>query len=262
VEQLGDATVQVTMYWQVEHGRTPLSAVYTIYGSGDVVVACDFMARQEMVRFGMMADIPGEYDRMTWFGRGPHETMWDRKSGAAIGIYADWVENLTHDNVRPQENGNRTDVRWATLTSEQGDGLLVADVGGTHLSVSARPYTQDDLAEAGHIHELPRRESVTLCIDYRQRGVGGDVPVGSEPHKEYRLHADTHYYYSFRLSPYREGQDAKSGVQWGPRSPEPQKIAEEALRREKIAKVATIAAGVIAAAGAGAAIWLSRKRRD
>jgi beta-galactosidase len=215
-----------------------------------------------MVRLGMMADIPGEYDRMTWYGRGPHETMWDRKSGAAVGIHSDWVENLVHDYVRPQENGNRTDVRWATLTNEGGDGLLVADVGGTLLSISARPYTQDDLAEAGHIHELPRRESVTLCIDYKQRGVGGDVPVASEPHDEYRLHADTHYYYSFRLSPYRESGEAQPDVQWGARAPEPEKLSEDVLRREKIMKAASVAAGVLVAAGAGAAIWLARKRRE
>jgi beta-galactosidase len=259
VERLGDAAVQVTMQWQVKHGRSPFRTTYTIYGSGDVVVACDFAARREMVRLGMMVDIPGEYDRMTWYGRGPHETMWDRKSGAAVGVYSDWVENLVHDYVRPQENGNRTDVRWATLTNEQGDGLQVADVGGTRLSISARPYTQDDLAGATHIHELPRRETNTLCIDYKQQGVGGDVPVGSEPHEEYRLHKDTHYHYSFRLRPYREGQDAQPDAQWGPRVPEPEKIPEAVLRREKIAKAALIGAGL--ALAAGAAIWLSRNRQ-
>jgi beta-galactosidase len=258
LERLGDASIQVTVRWQVKHGRTPFQTRYTVFGSGDVVVACEFAARREMVRLGMMAEIPGEYDRMTWYGRGPHETMWDRKSGAALGIYSDWVENLVHDYVRPQENGNRTDVRWATLTNEHGDGLHVADVGGTGLSISARPYTQDDLAAATHTHELPRRETISLCIDYKQRGVGGDVPVGSEPHEEYRLHKDTHYHYSFRLRPYREGEVARPEARWGERVPEPAKGPVALLRRKKLAKAVLVGAGV--ALAAGAALWLSRRR--
>jgi beta-galactosidase len=212
--QLSDSLVQVVARWKVKYGRQPLQIRYWIYGSGDVVLACSFMPRREMIRFGMQLDIPGALDRMTWFGRGPHETMWDRKSGAPTGQYTFKVEELIHDYLRPQENGNRSDVRWAYLVDEDRIGLLVADSGGTLLDITARPYTQDDLANAEHIHDLPRRDNVTLHIDYRQRGVGGDTPVGTQPHEEFKLLPNRLYRYSFRLRPHRSGRSIGRDVDW------------------------------------------------
>jgi len=137
---------------------------------------------------------------MTWFGRGPHETYDDRKTGAAVGLYSGQVEDLIHDYVRPQENANRTDVRWLALTDEDGVGLLA--VGMPLLSVSAWPYTMEDLESAKHIHELPRRDTITVNLDYKQMGVGGDDgwTERARPHPEYRLPVKE-YTYSFCLQP-------------------------------------------------------------
>jgi len=79
--------------------------------------------------------------------------MLDRKIGAAVEIYSGYVEDLIHPYIRPQENGNRTDVRWATITNKDGFGLLISDVGGTHLNISAWPYTMEDLENAKHNYE-------------------------------------------------------------------------------------------------------------
>lgn len=155
-----------------------------------------------MVRFGMQTTIPEEFNYMTWYGRGPHETMFDRKSGAAIGIYSDYVENLIHPYVMPQENGNRTDVRWVSLTNKEGTGVLVSDVGGTNLSISAWPYTMEDLETAKHNHELTNRDFITFNIDFKQRGVGGDLPAYALLHRKYRLAENKKYRYSFFLRGY------------------------------------------------------------
>jgi beta-galactosidase len=135
---------------------------------------------------------------MTWFGRGPHESYWDRNTGAAVGLYSGLVENLIHDYVRPQENANRTDVRWVAFTDDDGFGLLA--VGMPLLYASAWPYTMEDLDKAKHIHELPRRDTVTVNLDYKQMGVGSDDgwTERARPHPEYRLPLNT-YSYSFRL---------------------------------------------------------------
>ena len=69
------------------------------------------------------------------------------------------------------------------------------------LSVSAWPYSMEDLEKAMHIHELPRRDFITLNLDYRQMGVGGDDSWGARPHPEYTLPAKP-YSYRFRLKPY------------------------------------------------------------
>jgi len=183
-------------------GKTNYRNIYTIYGSADVVVESIFDPADkklpELPRFGMQTAIPAEFDTMTWYGRGPHETYWDRKTGAAVGVYSGPVEEQIHNYVRPQENGNKTDVRWMTLTNKDGVGLLV--VGMPLLSVSAWPYTMEDLERARHINELPRRDTITVNIDYKQMGVGGDDGWGARPHPEYRLPCKP-YSYSFRLQP-------------------------------------------------------------
>ena len=177
---------------------------YTIYGSGDVVVQNDLKPESlkipEMPRLGMQMAMPGRFNKMTWLGRGPQETYWDRNTGAAVGLYSGRVEELIHDYVRPQENANRTDVRWVAFTDEDGFGLLA--VGMPLLYASAWPYTMEDLEKAKHIHELPRRDTITVNLDYRQMGVGGDDgwTERARPHPEYRLPLKT-YSYSFRLQP-------------------------------------------------------------
>jgi len=85
------------------------------------------------------------------------------------------------------------------LADNDGAGLLA--VGMPLLSVSAWPYSMEDLEKAMHINELPRRDFVTLNLDYRQMGVGGDDSWGARTHPEYTLPAKA-YSYQFRLKPY------------------------------------------------------------
>ncbi|MFO7683327.1 MAG: glycoside hydrolase family 2 TIM barrel-domain containing protein [Chloroflexota bacterium] len=275
VVQLSAGVVKVRAAWRMKNshfdklrGRHSLwETTYTVYGSGDVVVDSRFTPGRDMVRFGMMLDVAGQFRRVTWLGKGPHETMWDRQDGAAVGLYALPVEEMIHDYARPQENGNRSEVRWATLTDETGRGLLVADAGGTLLNLSARPYTQADLANAERIHQLPRRENVTLHIDYRQKGVGGDVPSGSQPHEEYRLHKDHEYRYAFRLrpvlslpkQPFWAGDTMARDKTWGlldiPAQPEP-------VARKKISWKTAVLLGVLVLINL--AVWriLAKKRSN
>ncbi|GAG80912.1 unnamed protein product, partial [marine sediment metagenome] len=192
----------INVQFDVINSEKILETIYTIYGNGDIFVENQFTPNKNMFRFGMQMSIPGDFNTMTWYGRGPHESMLDRKTGAAIGIFSGLVENLIHPYVRPQENANRTDVRWVALTNKNGDGLLISDIGGTNLSIGAWPYTMEDLENATHDHELPRRENITLNIDYKQQGVGGDIPALAVLHSEFKLKKDIPYYYSFRLKPY------------------------------------------------------------
>jgi beta-galactosidase len=83
------------------------------------------------------------------------------------------------------------------MTNKAGNGLLISDVGGTNLSVSAWPYSMENLESARHNHQLPRREFNTFNIDYKQRGVGGFWF-----HKKYRLEGNKKYSYAFLLRGY------------------------------------------------------------
>jgi beta-galactosidase len=180
--------------------------VYTVYGSGDVVL--DHHVRPSpalppLPRVGLQMLVSAEYDNFTWYGRGPHESYSDRKLGAKVGVYGGSVDDQYVPYITPQENGNKTDVRWATLTDNDGLGLLV--VGHTAgddrplLNVSVHHYTAQDLTEATHTYQLQRREDITLNLDRAQSGLGnGSCGPGVLP--QYLLQSSS-YHYSLRLRP-------------------------------------------------------------
>ena len=163
----------------------------------------------EMPRFGTILTLPGDLGQVEWYGRGPHENYWDRRTGAAVGRYTAPVSELAHPYVRPQETGTRTDTRWVAVTDGSGAGLLVT--GLPTISFSALPYTIEDL-DAGetksqrHWADLVPRDEVTLSVDYRQQGVGGDDSWGAVPHHEYTLWP-REMGFRFLVRPLRPGED-------------------------------------------------------
>jgi len=212
-KQLHSQAVEITVESSLPAGGCGYRNVYTVYGSGDVVVESSVEASKvklpNLPRFGMQMAMPGEFNTMTWYGRGPHETYWDRKTGAAVGEYSGKVAELIHNYVRPQENGNRTDVRWVSLTNKDGVGLLA--VGMPLLSVSAWPYSMWDLEKARHINEPRHSGKITVNLDYKQMGVGGDNSWGARTHPEYTLGAGA-YSYKFRLRPYTPAMGDKREI--------------------------------------------------
>ncbi|MBY9010072.1 MAG: DUF4981 domain-containing protein, partial [Candidatus Lokiarchaeota archaeon] len=201
-ERINPSVIRILVLFNIDKSELDMSIQYTIYGDGSIVIQNFIRPTTNMGRFGMQLTIRNKYDQLTWFGRGPHETMFDRKTSGALGIYSGKVGELIHNYIRPQENGNRTDVRWAALTNEEDIGLFVSDIGGTHLSISAWPYSLEDLELARHTYDLPKREFITLNIDYKQQGVGGDIPAMAMLHKKYKLRGNEDYSYTFRIKGY------------------------------------------------------------
>ena len=140
----------------------------------------------ELPRVGMQFAIPREMNAVRWFGRGPHENYQDRKSGAAIAIHQSTVNEWITPYVRPQENANRSDVRWVEFVGDDGIGLRV-EAAGLPFGVSAWPYSAADLAKATHDYQLPQRDFITVNVDGAQMGVGGDNSWGLPVLKPYRL---------------------------------------------------------------------------
>ncbi len=164
---------------------------YAFYGSGDVVVEVAFAPRQEglpeLPRFGMQMGLIGSLTDMVWFGAGPHETYGDRND-ARIGLYAGSVSSqFFADYSEPGESGNKVDVRWVVLTGDGEIGVLA--VGRPLLSVNALPFSTAALEGPKHPFEIERGDDVTLNLDLRQMGLGGDDSWGALPHAPYRLPA-------------------------------------------------------------------------
>jgi beta-galactosidase len=200
--RMGSTVVEVRVAGAFPNIESTNEVVYTVYGNGEVDVASSIQPGgtelPELPRFGMQMTVPAEFDSMTWYGRGPHESYWDRKVGAAVGVYSGSVDEQWFEYSEPQENGNKTDVRWVSLTRADGLGLEV--VGAKPIGVSARRYTTEDMERAKHTWEMERQEFIVLNLDHRQTGVGGDDSWGARTHSEYTVDAGA-YEYSFRLRP-------------------------------------------------------------
>jgi beta-galactosidase len=204
-ERVAPGVVRVTANAVVAAGDSAYRTVYTFRGDGEIEVESTFTpsgSLPDMPRFGMQMRIAGELDDVSWYGRGPHENYWDRRTGAAIGLYSAKVDDLWVRYSEPQETGNRCDVRWVTFRAADGHGLKA--VGLPRIDFSAWPFRMQELETRKHPVEIERSADITVNIDDRQMGVGGDDSWGARPHAEYRL-APAPRSYRFRLVPIRAG---------------------------------------------------------
>jgi beta-galactosidase len=206
--------VQIDVTSILEAGKSHYDSRFTILGSGDIFIENRFSPGSqnlpELPRFGMQMVLPVEFDNMEWYGRGPHESYWDRKTSVAVDLYRGKVFDQHHPYIRPQESGNKTDVRWMALTDDRGIGLLA--VGIDLLSASANHYLIHDFEngpekEQRHTIDLEKRDLITWNVDYKQMGVGGDDSWGARPHDKYTLFPQK-YTYKFRLRPFSRKKES------------------------------------------------------
>jgi beta-galactosidase/beta-glucuronidase len=147
---------------------------YTIDGNGGLRIEVHGKPQGKwpvmIPRIGLQLGLPADVDQVAWFGRGPGESYSDSKQAARIGRFACSVDDLYTPYVYPQENGNRSEVRWVGFTDRRGLGLKV--LGLPLLNFSAHRFTTEDLDKARHTYELNRREDITLNLDLAQNGLG------------------------------------------------------------------------------------------
>ena len=147
---------------------------YTIRKDGILSVQTRFVPDTTFVsslaRVGLVFEMPHSFNRVTYLGRGEHETYADRKLSGRIGIYHTDAERMFHYYVRPQATGNRTDVRWMQVSDELEKGLSVWGEKPFEFNVS--PFTDENIDAAGRINKLKRNGTVTVHLDALQSGVG------------------------------------------------------------------------------------------
>lgn len=199
--------VNIHTEFKVPGGKTPLRLDYIVHADGWIDVMYNFIPKEELIRAGLQFSVPRTLDQISWFGRGPQENYVDRCEGYPINCYTLPVEEFQHTYVRPQENANRTQVRWFTMQDDAGFGFSVHQRSSHPLNFSAWPYSMQDLEKADHIHNLPRRKNITVNIDHSQKGVGDLFTCFNGLPPEFRLPADKQYRYAFRLSPLPKQDD-------------------------------------------------------
>ena len=201
VQQLSPQVVVVRTRLNLPKVSASWETDYTVHSSGDINVDARFFPTNRSLanlpRLGMQMRMAPGYEQLRWYGCGPQETYSDRLD-ARIAVYASTVDAQVVDYSRPSEMGNKVEVRWLALTDAKGNGLLA--VGNPTLSACALHYTTDDLEGQRHLWEVPRRDFVTLNLDWKQMGIGGDDGWGTRPHEEYMIHCVPQSY-SFTLRP-------------------------------------------------------------
>ncbi|WP_433719391.1 glycoside hydrolase family 2 TIM barrel-domain containing protein [Actinoplanes sp. CA-051413] len=141
-------------------------------------------------RLGLHLAGPADLDVVEWLGDGPGEAYADSRQAVRFGRYRLRVDEMQTPYVHPQENGNRTGVRWARITAPDGNGLEIS--GHPTFELTARRWTSADLAAARHPYELKPSDRVHLNVDLGQNGLGS-ASCGPGVLPEYQLAADRAY---------------------------------------------------------------------
>ncbi len=201
-----NGTLAVNYLLQPAGIEATVNLTYVVNKDGSLTTTAHYKALTdnlpEMMRFGMLMTLPKEIDQFTWYGRGPHENYVDRNADTFMGIWQGNVREQAFPYIRPQETGNKTDVRWLTLKDNNGKGIKIR--GAQPLSVSAINYRPEDLdpgktKKQQHMSDLIPRKETVLCVDLFQRGLAGLNSWGATPLDEYRF-TDKEYKYSYTLS--------------------------------------------------------------
>ena len=206
VEKFKDRVV-VTAVRELLDAPSLYTTTYTFMADGALKVEVAWERRSEhlseLPRFGMRMILPHDHKNLLFYGRGPWENYSDRNESSFIGLYEQSTDEQLFPYVRPQESGNKTDVRWLELTDAQGVGLRIE--GLQPLSISAMPHRAEDLdpgltKKQMHYSDIEPRREVVLHVDLAQRGLGGDDSWGAVPHERYRLEVDR-YEYGYIIRP-------------------------------------------------------------
>ncbi len=186
VQETDKVTVTYTYYLPT----TPESScevAYTVTGDGTVHTALSYdppKGIHDMPEFGMLFKFDADYENLTWYGYGPAETYCDRERGGKLGIHHNKVADNIAQYLVPQECGNHTHVRRASVTDNLGRGM---EFSGKELSFSALPYTPHELENAMHAYELPPVYYTVVRVALQQMGVAGDDSWGARTHEEYLI---------------------------------------------------------------------------
>lgn len=175
---------------------------YQVYGNGEILVSMEYKPDnshiKNLLRIGTELIIPESYANIDWYGRAG-ETYVDRNF-EKMGIYNSTVDDIWTDYSRPQENGNKTNVRWVRFYDNNNYGIKV--IGMPELSVGAKYYSKNDMQNAKYSFELKKTGKIFVNLDLKQAGVGGDNTwsLTAQAREPYRI-PNSEYKYSYLIKP-------------------------------------------------------------
>lgn len=210
VNQLNPGQIEVSFSKSLVNGDANAKQTFTVYADGTVKVDNRFEAingkYKLMMRIGNDLQLNKQFDQIKWFGRGPGESYWDRKASTLVGVYNQNINDQYYPYARPQESGNKSDVRWYMVTNKKGQGLRF-EFSKELLNCAALPYSLDDLdpeveKKQYHSGELVAKDHIFMKVDLQQTGVQGMDSWGAWPLKQYQI-PFANQQYSYWIKPVR-----------------------------------------------------------
>jgi beta-galactosidase len=198
----GAVRLEVLSTLNFKAGIMNLTANYSFFPDSRIDVQLDLALADNfppLARVGMQFALPSNYGQIIWYGRGPFENYQDRKESANVGLYSGSVEDQHFGYVMPQENGNKTDVRWIRIMDKAETGLKIT--GKPLVEVNVQNYSQQALNNSKTLHSLIRGDQTYVHVDLKQMGLGGDDSWSPRVHQEYQL-TDRNYHFGFSLNAY------------------------------------------------------------
>lgn len=196
-----DKSVRLSYLFEINNAEYLLD--YTVCGNGKLTVTADYTPtggteHSLMPKFGFRVGLKQYSDSIEWYGRGPYENYPDRKTGAFLGLYKCSVRDFITDYIAPQDNANRSDVRWFVVGGN-GNGMKFSSE--VPFNFRLWPYTEEELVRSKHPHELNGCGYLNVNIDYAIHGVGGIDSWGAKTLDKYTVHADVPYHFCFTIEP-------------------------------------------------------------
>lgn len=195
ISSIDNGLIKVVFTKTLLNGDAKHRQVYSIYSDGSIQVENMFEAIKGkyplLLRAGNDLTISGDFANINWYGRGPGENYWDRKTNTFIGQYTQTIDEQYYPYARPQESGNHTEVRWVSFSNSTGRKIKFI-YNDSLLSFSALPYHLNDLdpemnKKQYQSGELIKRPEIYLHIDLNQTGLQGMDSWGAWPLEKYRV---------------------------------------------------------------------------
>lgn len=205
---IADGLAHVTATYDMPETGAAVVMEYTVNNSGCVKVSQKMSKGDKtgiagLFRFGMRMEMPEQYDRIEFYGKGPFENYADRQDAALVGLYRQTVAEQFYPYIRPQETGTKSGLRWWSVLDVSGKGIRFHS--DSVFSASALEYSIESLDDGAaknnrHPAELVKSGSTNICVDKVQMGLGCIDSWGAVPMEKYRLPFDD-YSFTFIMEP-------------------------------------------------------------
>jgi len=199
--------IEIVFEKNIFDGDAIYTQTYHMHGNGVIKISNDFKVikgeHKNLLKFGNELILSESIKKITWYGKGPFEAYADRQHAAKVGLYSGTIVEQYYAYIRPQETGNKLDVRWVKLLRNDGSGIKI--YGEKLLNVSALNFSREDLDSGKrktqkHAGELSPRKEVYLNVDGFQQGLGSINSWGAKPLDPYMLPYQS-YHYSYWIVP-------------------------------------------------------------